>query len=66
MLLPIFQYVHEKGLKLKESELPKNYVTHTMIVQTLENGNPEKYRDVMKRHLKIHFDKTINIRNLLK
>ena len=66
MLLPIFQYVHEKGFKLKESELPKNYVTHTMLVQIIETGNPEKYRDAMKRHLKIHFDKTIKIRNQVK
>lgn len=66
MLLPIFQYVHEKGLKLKDNELPKDYVTHAMIVQTIETGNPEKYRDVMKRHLKVHFDRTIKLRNLAK
>lgn len=65
MLLPIFKYVHDKGFKLKEEEIPKNYVTHTMIVKVLENGNPEKYRDAMKRHLKVHFDRTIKMRKLL-
>ena len=65
MLLPIFKYVHDKGLKLKAEELPKNYVTHSMIVKVLENGNPEKYRDAMKRHLKVHFDRTIKMRKLL-
>ncbi len=65
MLLPIFKYVHDKGLKLKEEELPKNYVTHSIIVKVLENGNPEKYRDAMKRHLKVHFDRTIKMRKLL-
>ena len=65
MLLPIFKYVHDKGLKLKEEELPKNYVTHSMIVKVLETGNPEKYRDSMKRHLKVHFDRTIKMRKLL-
>ncbi len=65
MLLPIFKYVHDKGLKLKEEELPKNYVTHSIIVKVLETGNPEKYRDAMKRHLKVHFDRTIKIRKLL-
>lgn len=66
MLLPIFQYVHEKGFKLKENELPKDYVTHAMIVHAIETGNPEIYRDIMKRHLKVHFDKTINIRSMAK
>ncbi|MCA6451138.1 MAG: FadR family transcriptional regulator [Chitinophagaceae bacterium] len=65
MLLPIFKYVHDKGLKLKDEELPKNYVTHALIVKAIETGNPEKYRDAMKRHLKIHFDKTIKMRKLL-
>ncbi len=65
MLLPIFKYVHDKGLKLKEEELPKNYVTHSIIVKVLETGNPEKYRDAMKRHLKVHFDRTIKMRKLL-
>ncbi len=65
MLLPIFKYVHDKGLKLKDEEIPKNYVTHTMIVKVLETGNPEKYRDAMKRHLKVHFDRTIKMRKLL-
>ena len=65
MLLPIFQYVHAKGLKLKEEELPKNYVTHTLLVKAIETGNPEKYRDAMKRHLKVHFDRTIKMRKLI-
>lgn len=65
MLLPIFKYVHDKGLKLKDEELPKNYVTHALIVKAIETGNAEKYRDAMKRHLKIHFDKTIKMRKLL-
>ena len=65
MLLPIFKYVQDKGLKLKDEELPNNYVTHALIVKAIETGNPEKYRDVMKRHLKIHFDKTIKMRKLL-
>lgn len=65
MLLPIFQYVHAKGLKLREEELPKNYVTHTLLVKAMETGNPEKYRDAMKRHLKVHFDRTIKMRKLI-
>lgn len=65
MLLPIFKYVHDKGLKLKADELPKNYVTHTHIVKTIESGDPEKYRDAMKRHLKVHFDRTIRMRKLV-
>ncbi len=65
MLLPIFQYVHDKGMKLKQEELPKNYVTHALLVKAIESGNPEKYRDAMKRHLKVHFDRTIKIRKLI-
>ncbi len=64
MLLPIFKYVHDKGFKLKKEELPKNYVTHTMIIKVLETGDAEKYRDAMKRHLKVHFDRTIKVKNL--
>jgi GntR family transcriptional repressor for pyruvate dehydrogenase complex len=64
MLLPIFKYVHEKGFKLKKEELPKNYVTHAAIVKVMESGDPEKYRDAMKRHLKVHFDRTIKAKKL--
>ena len=54
MLLPIFDYVHNSGL-LKKQPLLKTFVSHKGLVDILENGTPELFRNGMRNHLENHF-----------
>lgn len=54
MLLPVFDYVHHSGL-LKKQLLLKTFVSHKELVDILENGDPEKFRNGMRNHLENHF-----------
>lgn len=54
MLLPVFDYVHHSGL-LKKQPLLKMFVSHKELVDILENGDPEKFRNGMRNHLENHF-----------
>lgn len=54
MLLPVFDYVHQSGL-LKKQPLLKTFVSHNELVNILENGDPEKFRNGMRNHLENHF-----------
>jgi len=54
MLLPVFDYVHHSGL-LKKQSLLKTFVSHKELVDILEHGDPEKFRNGMRSHLENHF-----------
>ncbi|OQY92017.1 MAG: GntR family transcriptional regulator [Sphingobacteriales bacterium UTBCD1] len=54
MLLPVFDYVHKSGL-LKKQPLLKKFVSHKGLVDILENGSPEIFRNAMRNHLENHF-----------
>ena len=54
MLLPVFDYVHNSGL-LKKQPLLKTFVSHKELVEILENGEPEQFRNGMRNHLENHF-----------
>jgi DNA-binding FadR family transcriptional regulator len=54
LLLPIFDYVHNSGLLKKEATLV-NFVSHKELVNILENGTPESFRNGMRSHLQNHF-----------
>lgn len=54
MLLPIFDYVHHSGL-LGMPTLLKKFVSHKGLVDILENGTPEDFRNAMRHHLENHF-----------
>ena len=54
MLLPVFDYVHNSGL-LKKPPSPKKFVSHKGLVDILENGSPELFRNAMRNHLENHF-----------
>lgn len=54
MLLPVFDFVHHSGL-LKKQALLKTFVSHTELIDILENGDPEKFRNGMRNHLENHF-----------
>ena len=54
MLLPVFDYVHKSGL-LKKQPLLKTFTSHKVLVDILEKGNPEKFRNGMRSHLENHF-----------
>ncbi|ETZ22560.1 FadR/GntR family transcriptional regulator [Pedobacter sp. V48] len=54
MLLPIFDYVHNSGLLKKPAQIQK-FVSHKGLVDILENGSPELFRNGMRNHLENHF-----------
>jgi GntR family transcriptional regulator, transcriptional repressor for pyruvate dehydrogenase complex len=54
MLLPVFDYVHNSGL-LKKQPMLKMFVSHKELVDILENGTPEEFRNGMRNHLENHF-----------
>lgn len=54
MLLPVFDYVHQSGL-LKKQPMLKMFVSHRELVNILENGTPEEFRNGMRNHLENHF-----------
>jgi GntR family transcriptional regulator, transcriptional repressor for pyruvate dehydrogenase complex len=54
MLLPVFDYVHNSGL-LKKQVNPKKFVSHKGLVDIIENGSPEIFRNAMRNHLENHF-----------
>jgi len=56
MLLPVFDYVHHSGL-LKKQPLLKTFVSHKELVDILQNGDPEKFRNGMRSHLENHFSR---------
>jgi DNA-binding FadR family transcriptional regulator len=54
MLLPVFDYVHKSGLLKKQTHL-KTFVSHKGLVDILEKGTPELFRNAMRKHLENHF-----------
>lgn len=56
MLLPVFDYVHHSGL-LKKQIAVKRYVSHKGLVEIIENGSPELFRNAMRNHLENHFSR---------
>lgn len=60
MLLPVFDYVHHSGL-LKKQLLLKTFVSHKELIDILENGNPEQFRNGMRNHLENHFARIFDI-----
>lgn len=60
MLLPVFDYVHNSGL-LKKQPLLKTFVSHKELVDILENGDSEKFRNGMRSHLENHFSRIFDI-----
>ena len=54
MLLPVFDYVHTSGL-LKKLVSPRKFVSHKGLVDIIENGSPELFRNAMRNHLENHF-----------
>lgn len=54
MLLPIFSFVHNSGM-LIDAPVLKKVVTHSDLVDIIEQGNAEKLRRGMRQHLNGHF-----------
>ncbi len=56
LLLPVFDYVHHSGL-LKKKPSTKRFVSHKGLVDIIENGSPEMFRNAMRNHLESHFSR---------
>ncbi len=54
LLLPLFQYVHESGI-LQKKIRSRQYISHKGLVDILEKGTAEEFRNAMRKHLDNHF-----------
>ncbi len=54
LLLPVFEYVHSSG-QLRKVSTVRKFVSHKGLVDILENGSPELFRNAMRNHLENHF-----------
>jgi len=54
LLLPVFDYVHSSGL-LKKFKPDRKYVSHKGLIDLIEEGSAEKFRNGMRNHLENHF-----------
>lgn len=60
ILLPVFQYVHDHKLDdAKTYMYKKKFVTHRELLNYLIEGNKEKFRKGLARHLEPHFDRVL-------
>ena len=56
MLLPAFGYVQQSGL-LKKQVQHKKFVSHRGLVDILQHGTPETFRNAMRNHFENHFQR---------
>lgn len=54
LLLPVFDYVQHSEI-IKKNVTIKKYVSHKGLVDTIENGSPEMFRNAMRNHLENYF-----------
>jgi len=60
LLLPVFDYVHHSGLLKKQSSL-KTFVSHKGLIDVIEHGSPELFRNAMRNHLENHFARLFDL-----
>jgi GntR family transcriptional repressor for pyruvate dehydrogenase complex len=56
MLLPVFKYVHESGI-LRRPITNKRFVSHRGLVDVIQHGSPEGFRNAMRNHFENHFQR---------
>ena len=61
LLLPVFGYVHAKGMLSNAAPSPPSgaYVTHKQLVEILRSGTPDQFRDGMRKHLDSQFQRVL-------
>lgn len=56
LLLPVFKYVHESGI-LGRPVTNKRFVSHRGLVDVIQHGSPETFRNAMRNHFENHFQR---------
>ncbi|MPR36689.1 FadR/GntR family transcriptional regulator [Salmonirosea aquatica] len=56
MLLPVFEYVHESAI-LRRPITNKRFVSHRGLVDVIQHGSPETFRNAMRNHFENHFQR---------
>ncbi|MBR8534594.1 FadR family transcriptional regulator [Carboxylicivirga sediminis] len=54
ILLPAFRYVYDSGM-IKSPDHDSKWVSHQDLVKILKDGNANKFRNAMRKHLDRHF-----------
>jgi GntR family transcriptional repressor for pyruvate dehydrogenase complex len=59
ILWPVFEYLEK--LEIEKGEKPHlSEVSHSTLVDIIENGTPQEYQDAIKKHLEVHLDRISN------
>lgn len=56
LLLPLFNYAYKSGL-INKSIKRKRYVSHRGLIESLKQGDADKFRAAMRAHLENHFQR---------
>jgi DNA-binding FadR family transcriptional regulator len=54
LLMPVFDYV-EKSSLYEKIEKADTFVSHNQLIDILETGTPQEFRNAMRSHLNLHF-----------
>ena len=46
---------------MKKKSIKKQFISHKQLVQILENGTPEEFRNGMRNHLENHFSRLFDV-----
>ena len=59
ILWPVFDYLEK--LEIEKGEKPHlSEVSHSNLVDIIENGTPQQYQDAIKKHIEVHLDRISN------
>jgi DNA-binding FadR family transcriptional regulator len=61
MLFPVFQYVIDNGLFIKDYPYPKGYVTHRRLFEIIKGGTSGEFAVAMQDHLKPSMDRILGL-----
>ena len=61
LLLPVFHYVIDNGLFIKDYPYSKGYVTHRKLAEITGTGTPKEFSKAMRNHLKPSLERILQI-----
>ena len=61
MLFPVFQYVIDNGLFIKDYPYPKGYATHRKLLEVIKHGTASDFAVAMQNHLRPSMERILGI-----
>ena len=61
MLFPVFQYCIDHGYAQRDYVYPEGYVTHRVLVDTIEKGTAGEFALAMQNHLRPSLEQILGL-----